>query len=127
MGLDCSHGAWSGQYSAFNRLRRAIANALGGSWPPHEDDSLDEDTWFIDDKWNEEEHKGIFLFMNHSDCDGEFTPDECRLVARDLTEHVAPLLEELGEEQHFSYKRAVERFAAGCLDAANKGERLEFR
>lgn len=35
MGLDVSHDAFHGAYSAFNRLRQAVAWAAGGSFPPH--------------------------------------------------------------------------------------------
>ncbi len=36
MGLRCSHDAFHGAYSAFNRFRQFIAAAIGGSHPPHE-------------------------------------------------------------------------------------------
>lgn len=35
MGLDCSHGAFHGAYSAFNRFRQFICAVIGGSFPPH--------------------------------------------------------------------------------------------
>ena len=35
MGLDISHDAWHGAYSAFNRFRQKVAQAMGGSYPPH--------------------------------------------------------------------------------------------
>lgn len=37
MGLDVTHGAFSGAYSAFNNLRRFLLRSIGGSWPPHDD------------------------------------------------------------------------------------------
>lgn len=35
MGLDTSHDAFHGAYSAFNRLRQEVSRARGGSFPPH--------------------------------------------------------------------------------------------
>ena len=35
MGLDVSHDAFHGAYSAFNRLRQFVCAATGGSFPPH--------------------------------------------------------------------------------------------
>jgi hypothetical protein len=102
MGLNCSHGAFDGAYSAFNRLRKYVAAACGGSWPPHGSGSEDADGKFVwtphpnpeycDDKvWYyepevvpEEVRKGMLLFLGHSDCDGELSPDQCREVSKFL-------------------------------------------
>jgi hypothetical protein len=46
MGLDCSHDAFHGAYSAFNSFRKFICKAIGGSFPPHEDKTLDGDSWY---------------------------------------------------------------------------------
>lgn len=35
MGLDISHDAFHGAYSAFNSLRQEVAHAVGGSYGPH--------------------------------------------------------------------------------------------
>ena len=86
MGLDCSHGAFRGAYSAFNRLRQAVAKAAGGSYPPHEKGSgLDDRRWYVGDEYNKESFPGLWEFLGHSDCDGEIDPEMCKLVARDLS------------------------------------------
>ncbi len=35
MGLRCSHDAFKGGYSDFNRLRQAVCKTLDGDHPPH--------------------------------------------------------------------------------------------
>ena len=35
MGLDTSHDAFHGAYSAFNSLRQEVAHVVGGSYGPH--------------------------------------------------------------------------------------------
>jgi len=35
MGLDTTHDAFHGAYSAFNRFRQIVCRAIGGSFPPH--------------------------------------------------------------------------------------------
>ena len=64
MGLDCSYGAFSGAYSAFNRFRKFILKAIGGSCPPHDDKSLDSDSWYWDtDAYNEHSYLGLYEFL----------------------------------------------------------------
>jgi len=111
MGLDVSHDAFHGAYSAFNRFRMAVCWAAGGSFPPHvlperlKELKLEEEKnpnywdekrdppkagiachnwWYVPDGVTKETHPGLYLFLSHSDCDGTLTPDECRLVASDL-------------------------------------------
>lgn len=129
MGLDCSHDAFHGAYSAFNRLRKEVARAVGGSFPPHENRELDDDMWYIDDAYTAESHPGLFAFLSHSDCDGEFTPEECVQVANDLE----PLIDSLPNgghghiETNGGYRRSLQRFVDGCRLAASKNESLLFR
>lgn len=152
MGLDCSHDAFHGAYSAFNRLRQFVCAATGpdGSYPPHyvygpggsvqeghngtllRKPGLDEDMWYIGDDFDRETHAGLWEFLTHSDCDGEIAPDMCAKVADDL-EALLPAMEALGWAEHGGhiergggYVATVKRFIAGCRDAAAKGEPLLF-
>lgn len=114
MGLDCTHGAWSGPYSAFNRWRRKVAAACGGSFPGRN---------FYDPAVVPEAHReGAALFLGHSDCEGILAPAECRKVAAFLR-WVAPRVPEQGRpDRDFALQ-----FAAGCERAAAAGEDLLFQ
>ncbi len=140
MGLDCSHGAFSGAYSAFGRLRCAAAVAAGGSYPPHHDppelrkhlglNTLDPGRWYIPAGVTDESHPGLYLFFNHSDCDGMFTPAECDLVADDLSE-LLPLIDDtLPSDGHIErdggFRAVLQRFIDGCRRASMAGEPLVF-
>ena len=147
MGLNCSHDAFDGAYSAFNRLRGYVAAVCGGSYPPHGSGSedragkfvwtphpnpeyRDDKSWYYDDTLVAEEiREGMTLFLGHSDCDGELSPAECREVSKFLCWVVA-----IGHEQEtgghlvsFGDMRAVvKQFIEGCDDAAENEEPLEF-
>lgn len=152
MGLDCSHGAFNGAYSSFNRLRQAVAAATGGSFPPHyvydsfgelvfdehgrvrmrtEEDGLDPGFWYFGDGYGTETHPGLTAFLGHSDCDGSIDPDLCRVVADEL-EALLPLVAGLSwpEFGHTvrggGYVAQLRRFIAGCRAAAAAGEPLLF-
>lgn len=138
MGLDTSHDCFHGSYSAFNRLRKAVARACGGSFPPHMSDydaaflasakDVNDRWWYYDDDTVPINlHVGARLFLSHSDCDGTLTPDESREVAAFLR-WVAPRVEIEGEGHLSSLgtRGAVERFAAGCEAASEAGETVKF-
>lgn len=149
MGLDTSHDAFRGAYSAFNRFRQEIARAIGGSFPPHyvwgEDGSIKEDengrlirdttleerAWYFGDDYSEETHPGLFEFMRHSDCDGEISPEMCSVVADEL-ERLIPSVEALGSQSHGhiaargGYVEVLKKFIAGCRAAAEEGAPLDF-
>ena len=118
MGLDCSHDAFHGAYSAFNRLRQEIARAIGGSYSPHNDPSLDYDLWYWGDGYNKKSHPGLHEFFCHSDCDGEIAPEMCILVADEL-EAILPNIS--------SNRQSVQNFIDGCRRAAAANEPLLFR
>ena len=136
MGLNCSHGAFDGAYSAFDRFRRAVVEVFGGSWPPHRPpyEHLSPGDWYYPDDIDPSLKEGLKLFAQHSDCDGEFTPDECVKVARMMRE-AARLMREKEDIETQGHLKALgilmsdvcDRFAAGCEKAANAGECMEFR
>lgn len=143
MGLDVSHNAFSGAYSAFNRLRQEVAYAAGGSFPPHwirdsegsvvldnngspvKNRKLTDEYIYLPDDCGD----GLREFLAHSDCDGEISPEMCKKVADDL-EVVADKMEEIEAVGHLrkygTYAEAVRTFAAGCRDAHDANESLEF-
>ena len=152
MGLDVSHDAWSGAYSAFNRFRQKIAAAIGGSFPPHADpkEFPDPTSWYTPQSMTALTHPGLFEFLSHSDCDGEIGPEMCAHVADEL-EALIPKIAELDDGDRnggFSmartedgikvashpghiarvggYVAATQRFISGCRAAHAAGEPLEF-
>ena len=132
MGLDTTHGAFHGAYSSFNRFRQAVTRTMCGSWPPHNDLSLDPERWYFDDeRMNRESHPGLFVLMEHSDCDGEISPGDCFLVANDL-DALADDMEREGlgvghTRRDGGYAEVARQFARGCRAAARASEPLEFR
>ena len=112
MGVDFSHGVGSRSYSGFQLFREEIAAEIGIN--------LDEMEGFGGDWLWDGVEDSVRPLLDHSDCDGHLTPDECRLVA--------PRLRELAADAAFS--RFNEQFATQLADgmdcAAEAGENLEF-
>jgi hypothetical protein len=148
MGLDCSHDAFSGAYGAFNRFRQSIAFVMKGSFPPHfkrnEDftvimhnesvmynTEMDGKHWYWDDKYSEKMYPGIFVLMQHSDCDDNIAPEDCLLIANELEKFLPALQKLKGASGHLErvggYAAAAERFIKGCRKAFKADENLLFR
>ena len=130
MGLDTSHGAFHGAYSAFNRLRQAVAEATGGSFPPRKDKNLDQSQCYFGDDYDPATHPGLMEFLSHSDCDGEISPEMCQKVADDL-EALLPVLDKRTDtgghlRGYPRYGDVTRAFIAGCRAAAKANEPLEF-
>lgn len=128
MGLDISHDAFSGGYMAFNRLRSAIVTAMGGSYPPHDDKTLERDKWYWGDGYGAETHPGLMEFLAHSDCDGEISP-ELAGKAADEIEALLPKIPEGGGghlERVGGYRGAARVLIEGFRRAAAAGEQIEF-
>lgn len=143
MGLDCSHNAFHGAYSAFNSFLQEVAHAIGGSYPPHwkrdisgrliqplqRDESLYDNRWYWGDQgYSHESNPGLSEFFCHSDCDGEISPEMCKIVADELE----PLLEKMPEESlgHIAarggYRKVLQYFIDGCRAAHAANEPLDF-
>lgn len=137
MGLDCSHDAFSGAYSAFNSFRKTVCRAFGGSFPPHGRTGLDDSLIYFafDDSGkpvNTDVPDGIIAFLTHSDCDGALSPAECAKVADDL-EKLLPAIEKMTGtpwsghvERGGGYVAVTKQFIAGCRAAHAANEPLEF-
>lgn len=122
MGLDFSHGPeyerfgpfgpqWS--YTGFNRFRRRLSQAEGFD--------LDGMAGFIVNgaPWSTVATP-LTPLLNHSDCDGNMTPEECKQVAPRLKEIV-----DGWEPGDYDRQSALELVAA-MEYCAEHGETLEF-
>lgn len=130
MGLDTSHDAFHGAYSAFNRFRQAVAAAMGGSYPPHNDPSFDADQWYWGDGFSKKTNPGLHVFFMHSDCDGYIKASDCKKIADEL-EALLPEIAKQGSgsghiERDGGFEKVTKRFIAGCRLASEKKEKLTF-
>lgn len=95
MGLDI--GDYSASYSSFNRLRAQIAEAEGFDlyqmlgYCKHSGHSHPYDVCPEAYRSWDEVSSPLVPLLNHSDCDGALTADECRAMLPRLTEVVAGL------------------------------------
>lgn len=112
MGLDFSHTDARWSYGGFNNFRRRLANEIGMN--------LDDMEGFDGNIPFHIYQDDIIPLLNHSDCDGELTPDECKQVAPRLRELVS------GWEDDYDKSKALD-LADGMELAANQGQPLEFR
>lgn len=146
MGLDTTHDAWHGAYSAFTRWRHAVAVAAGyriipgsiqtiNGRPEYVHDYVDLDWDVFEEKnyqgeWDRPPGDDPLLYLIvHSDCDGVIHPKEGRHLAGRL-EQLAPKLDEDVFGWYRGYRRSLrgltEQFAAGLRKAAAADEDVEF-
>lgn len=146
MGLDTSHGAWHGAYSAFMRWRQKIAQVAG--LPPlnlmegffEKGNYLDPfrdyaKQWpelaatFYDSlpiRWEALKSDPLHVLLHHSDCDGEITPEDCAKIA-DRLQELLPLLPAGDSGGHIGdYRDKTQTFIDGCRAAAQANEPLDF-
>jgi hypothetical protein len=157
MGLDCSHDAWHGAYSAFMRWREKLAEVAG--LPPLRlmegfyatiGCEVEIPTLFhgaytgksardggsprlnkLDEqlpiRWGCLKPSPLHELLHHSDCDGEIAPDRCGPIA-DALEALIPLLPSLDDEGHIeNWRDKTAAFVAGLRAAAAANEPLRFR
>ena len=128
MGLDMSHDAFHGAYSAFNRFREFICESTGGRWADIQHGDL---TWEFGDGYTGETHPGLFALLSHSDCDGEIESDVAGKLADEL-ESLLPKLEarNSGSVGHIAaaggYVEVAKKMIIGCREAFSNGEPLTF-
>ena len=154
MGLDLTHGAWNGSYSAFGRWRIEIARVAGlppldlmegfyedkGSYSPFalldfafpkgdelEMGALRRIITQLPIKWESLKPNALHILISHSDCDGYINWRDCKKIADELTK----LLDKLSDENvggHIgNYKDKTKTFIDGLMNAYNKKEKLLFR
>lgn len=145
MGLDTSHGAWHGAYSAFMRWRRKIAQ-LGG-WPPlqlMEGFISDSDLYaFSQDykaeaarlmeefslplKWDLNPDRRLIPLLTHSDCDGQLSVEELKQIVPALRELLPRLKDEPEAFGHIgNWHDKTMTFIEGCEEAIAANEPLDF-
>ena len=125
MGLQCSHGAFSGSYRAFNRFRRSVCRAIG----------LNEDIWASCGEWSfpsgysPESHPGLWELLHHSDCDGVIPPALCEAIAVELTDFVLIKLVKMTDGVEIldgGHAEICLQFIRGCQAAAILNENMTF-
>jgi len=121
MGLDTTHDAWHGSYSSFGRFRERLAQEIGLNLNNYKgynsNATLDE---------SEIDHPLMDLF-NHSDCDGELTPDQCLKIAQGLNEVIKKLpIPEINDSWDGRFLESCIQFRDGCMLAYSRKEVLEF-
>jgi hypothetical protein len=118
MGLDTTHDCWSGPYSSFNSWRKNVAKAVGIN--------LKEMVGFGGViPWDETQSDPLHILLNHSDCDGSISWEQCDAIA-DRLEQVVPLLP-ADEGLPHGDREIAKRFIAGLRDAAERKENVEFQ
>ncbi len=137
MGLDTTHDAWHGAYSAFSRWRDTLAKAAG-YWvaPIKFDDGITRDTIIIDwghvtpannmGEWDETPADPLVVLITHSDCEGAIHPEQAGPLA-DRLEELLPALEGKDGGGHIgNYVDKTQTFIDGLRAAVEAGEPVEF-
>jgi hypothetical protein len=127
MGLNVSHNAFNGAYSAFNRFREAVCKATGGHWC---DEISGYDYWKFGEGYTSKSHPGLYEFLKHSDCDGEIS-SELAAKCADEMEALLPALEAQGDggghlSRNGGYAGTARKWIEGCRQAAADSEELSF-
>lgn len=151
MGLDTSHDAWHGAYSAFMRWRQKVCELAG--LPPldlmegfyqaipgtqYQDPiywarkGLSDERAFEDlrqrlpIKWDCLKPSPLHKLLNHSDCDGEIAWEDCEPIAVEL-EKLLPLFPDGDAGGHIGFWREkTAQFIKGLRAAAKAKENLDF-
>lgn len=136
MGLDTSHEAWHGAYSAFSRWRNKLAEVAGYEIAKIDGQYGLRETILIDwghiaeknyyGEWDETPADPLILLIAHSDCDGVIHPEHARLLADRLEEliHLLPDEDVLGHIGN--YRSKTRQFVDGLRSAAAQGEDVDF-
>ena len=111
MGVSFSHGNARWSYFGFHEFRSKLAEEIGIS--------LKEMEGFGGDKPWDGINDPIVPLLNHSDCDGILTPEECGSVYPRLIELVSDW------DDDFHKQMALE-LARGMKICYQSGENLEF-
>ena len=150
MGLDCSHNAWYGAYSAFMRWRQKLAEVAG--LPPLElmdgfyssgkydgvlyfGQNVEDELWSskrnriqetLPISWDCLKPSPLHELLFHSDCEGEIAAHKCGPIA-DALEALIPTLPDEDAGGHIgNWREKTAQFVAGLRAAADAGEALDF-
>jgi hypothetical protein len=153
MGLDTTHEAWHGAYSAFMRWREKIAEVAGlpplqlmeGFYQPinggatyggpptmfcngyqRDSDTLKRLDALLPIKWAYLKPSPLHELLFHSDCDGEIPAERCGPIAVEL-QKLMPLLPQAEGGGHIgNWRDKTQQFINGLLAAAQANEPLGF-
>jgi len=153
MGLDTTHDAWHGSYSAFMRWRIELARVAGlpplslmeGFYgdddfhspfalmemqarqaAPDCSDSLAEIKASLPISWAALKPDPLHVLLFHSDCDGQIEVEDLLPLAERL-EQLIPLMKDEDAGGHTgNWCDKTREFADGCRRAAAANEPLEF-
>jgi len=123
MGLDFSEGDAHWSYSGFMRFRRHLAKEIGIHLDAMEGFGFDESPRTLI-KWDRV-HDPIVPLLDHSDCDGDLSVEECRTIAPRLRELVQGWSDDPDLRESFDKQQALK--LADAMDICGReGRRLEF-
>lgn len=155
MGLDTSHNAWHGAYSAFMRWRQELAKVAGlpplnlmeGFYSPVDAASFGGSPTIyvgmgasnelarnsvkrLEDslpiKWDCLKPSPLHELLYHSDCDGNISASSCGPIADEL-EKLLPLLPDKDAGGHIGHWREkTQEFIDGLRRASTANEPLDF-
>jgi hypothetical protein len=153
MGLDTTHGAWHGAYSAFHRWRCMLAEAAGmppldlmegfyasegyrnpfllleSKFPNGEELEMIDLRRFKKQfpiKWSALKPSPLHKLLYHSDCEGYLNWRDCGKIA-DALEALLPNVPEGEGGGHIGdWKQKTQTFIDGCRLAHSQKEKLQF-
>jgi hypothetical protein len=142
MGLDTTHGCWSGAYSAFSRWRDKLADVAGYESVMAQYEHQTSETILIDwglvtparimGDWDaipcriDGTPDPLLLLLAHSDCEGFIRSRFCEPLADRLAE-LLPLLPSQPDHGHIGdWQAKTQKFINGLREAAAAGEDVEF-
>lgn len=118
MGLDIYPGDAHWSYSGFNRFRELIAEAEGIE--------LRSMVGFGGEiEWSTVESI-LEPFLDHSDCDGDISREDCAIMWRRLEEIVESFADSKSIDQQYGLQEG-RKLVHGMKCCAESGERLIFR
>lgn len=137
MGLDVTHGAWSGSYRAFAAWVEETARRAGYPATPRSDSLLPaywQDAW--DDlpdleekllgRWDPEPEDPLLVLLIHSDSVGVIEPEACDRVAERLEQLLATERRTSPSGVPSGWQSDTAAFVAGLRRAHRAGEELVF-
>lgn len=143
MGIGFSHGGASWSYSGFNHFRKLLAESIGFDLHEYEGYYTEEEKKLlifsnIIEEWQQpdfsykkswDEYNGPLKdLFNHSDSDGDFTPQQCEILAPQLREIVSTWSDTYEEVKIGNYDKIMGlKLAAGMDECAKTNAKLKFR
>jgi hypothetical protein len=152
MGLDTSHNAWHGAYSAFMTWRKKIAEVAGlpplelmeGFYDPlfpnermlptlYAGVHVQEYTFGLKEldrklpiKWESLKPSALHILLYHSDCDGEIGWQDCKPLADELMKLLDKLPDENVNGHIGNWREKTQTFINGLLLAYKEEKNLNF-